>query len=93
MNSITAKEEIGKAINHLVFELSKTSTGRANPQLIRGIKINYYDTLTPIEELANISVPEAQQLLIKPFDATTVRDIIKAITHAQLGINPVDEGS
>ncbi len=61
--------------------------------MIRGIKINYYDTLTPIEELANISVPEAQQLLIKPFDATTVRDIIKAITNAQLGINPVDEGS
>lgn len=87
------EEEIEKAINHLVFELSKTSTGRANPQLIRGIKINYYDTLTPIEELANISVPEAQQLLIKPFDATTVRDIIKAITNAQLGINPVDEGS
>ncbi|MBD4758524.1 ribosome recycling factor, partial [Xanthomonas citri pv. citri] len=68
------EEEIDKAINHLVFELSKTSTGRANPQLIRGIKINYYDTLTPIEELSNISVPEAQQLLIKPFDATTVRD-------------------
>ncbi|WP_027334586.1 ribosome recycling factor [Mycoplasmopsis felifaucium] len=87
------EEETEKVLNHYVFELSKISTGRANPQLIKGLKVMYYDTLTPLEELANISVPEAQQLLIKPFDQTCVRDIIKAITNASLGVNPVDEGS
>ncbi|WP_338822642.1 ribosome recycling factor [Mycoplasmopsis felifaucium] len=87
------EEETEKVLNHYVFELSKISTGRANPQLIKGLKVMYYDTLTPLEELANISVPEAQQLLIKPFDQTCIRDIIKAITNASLGVNPVDEGS
>lgn len=87
------EEETEKVLNHYVFELSKISTGRANPQLIKGIKVMYYETLTPLEELANISVPEAQQLLIKPFDQTCIKDIIKAITIASLGINPVDEGS
>ncbi|WP_406617125.1 ribosome recycling factor [Mycoplasmopsis adleri] len=87
------EEETEKVLNHYVFELSKISTGRANPQIIRGIKVMYYDSLTPLEELANISVPEPQQLLIKPFDQTSVKDIVKAISLAGLGINPVDEGS
>lgn len=86
------EEEAEKAIDHLTFEFSKLSTGRANPQLVKKIKINYYDTLTPIEELASITVPEAQQLLIKPFDITCIRDIVKSITNASLGLNPVDEG-
>ncbi|WP_029513291.1 ribosome recycling factor [Mycoplasmopsis primatum] len=87
------EEESEKAINHLTFELSKISTGRANPQIIKGVKVNYYDSLTPLEELASISVPEPQQLLIKPFDISSVKDVIKGITNASLGINPVDEGS
>ncbi|MGV2392542.1 UNVERIFIED_CONTAM: ribosome recycling factor [Campylobacter lari] len=85
-------DEASKAINHFVFELSKISTGRANPQIIKGVKVNYYDTLTPLEELANISVPEPQQLLIKPFDISCIKDIVKGLTNANLGLNPVDEG-
>ncbi|ADE20011.1 ribosome recycling factor [Mycoplasma crocodyli] len=81
-----------KAINHYKFELSKMSTGRANPQIIKGIRVTYYDTPTPLEELSNISVPEPQQLLIKPYDISSVRDIVKALTNANLGILPVDEG-
>ncbi|MBZ4195464.1 ribosome recycling factor [Mycoplasma sp. 1331] len=87
------EDDSEKIINHLNFELSKISTGRANPQLIKGIRVNYYDAPTPLEELASISVPEAQQLLIKPYDISCIRDIIKSITNASLGINPVDEGN
>ncbi|VEU75681.1 ribosome recycling factor [Mycoplasmopsis maculosa] len=86
------EEESEKTLNHFVFELSKISTGRANPQIFKGVRVNYYDALTPLEELANISVPEPQQLLIKPFDMSSVKDIIKALTLANLGVNPIDEG-
>ncbi|WP_029905420.1 ribosome recycling factor [Mycoplasmopsis opalescens] len=79
-------------IDHYAFELSKISTGRANPQVVKGIRIDYYDTMTPLEEIANITIPEPQQLLIKPYDATTTKLIAKAIMNANLGVNPVDEG-
>ncbi|WLP85725.1 ribosome recycling factor [Mycoplasma seminis] len=87
------EERCDKAVSHYRFELSKISTGRANPQIIKGVRVNYYDTLTPLEELANISVPEPQQLLIKPYDVTSIREINKALEKANLGILPVDEGS
>lgn len=86
-------EHSDKAISHYKFELSKISTGRANPQIVKGIKVDYYGIMTPLEELANISVPEPQQLLIKPYDISSVKDIAKALLNANLGINPVDEGN
>ncbi|APJ38305.1 ribosome recycling factor [Mycoplasmopsis pullorum] len=86
-------EKSEKAINHFRFEISKISTGRANPQIIKGIRVDYYGTPTPLDELANISVPEPQQLLIKPYDQSSVRDVVKALTNANLGIMPVDEGN
>ncbi|VEU70039.1 ribosome recycling factor [Mycoplasmopsis glycophila] len=87
------EEKVEKAISHYRFELSKISTGRANPQIIKGIRVNYYDVMTPLEELVNISVPEPQQLLIKPYDITSVKEILKALDKANLGITPVDEGN
>ncbi|WP_027121108.1 ribosome recycling factor [Mycoplasma leonicaptivi] len=87
------EDKCEKAIQHYKFEISKISTGRANPQLIKGIKVNYYDSLTPLEEISNISVPEPQQLLIKPYDLLSVKEIYKAIEKANLGIQPVDEGN
>ncbi|MCU4706408.1 ribosome recycling factor [Mycoplasma sp. CSL7503-lung] len=87
------EEKNEKAIQHFKFEMSKLSTGRANPQIIKGVRINYYDTPTSLEELANISVPEPQQLLIKPYDLTSVKEITKALEKANLGILPVDEGN
>ncbi|MEI2462301.1 ribosome recycling factor [Mycoplasmopsis felis] len=82
-----------KAINHFKFEMSKISTGRSNPQIIKGIKINYYDSLISLDEIANISIPEPQQLLIKPYDITSVKDIAKSIEKANIGVLPVDEGN
>ncbi|QSF13658.1 ribosome recycling factor [Mycoplasma sp. Mirounga ES2805-ORL] len=86
------EDEAQKAIDHYAFELSKLSTGRANPQIIRGIKVNYYDTLTPLEELASVSVPEPQQLLIKPYDASVVNELCKVIQNSNLGVSPINEG-
>lgn len=85
-------EQCEKAISHFKFELSKISTGRANPNLIRGIKIMYYETLTPLEEISSIAVPEPQQLLIKPYDISTTADINKALLAANLGVSSVNEG-
>ncbi|MCU9932610.1 ribosome recycling factor [Mycoplasmopsis cynos] len=87
------EEKSEKPINHFKFEMSKISTGRANPQIIKGIKVLYYESMTPLEELSNISVPEPQQLLIKPYDITSIKDICKAMEKANLGIMPVDEGN
>ncbi|WP_435129581.1 ribosome recycling factor [Mycoplasma sp. 6243] len=87
------QEKSEKAISHFKFEMSKISTGRANPQLIKGIRVNYYDVPTPLDELANISVPEPQQLLVKPYDMGSVKEIAKALDKANLGITPIDEGN
>ncbi|KKB26676.1 Ribosome recycling factor [Mycoplasmopsis meleagridis] len=87
------EEECEKALDHYVFELSKISTGRANPQIIKGIKINYYETLTPLEELSNISVPEPQQLLIKPYDSSITKEIVKAILLENFNLAVADEGN
>ncbi|QGZ97194.1 ribosome recycling factor [Mycoplasma sp. NEAQ87857] len=87
------EEKCEKAISHYRFELSKISTGRANPQIVKGVRVMYYDTQTPLEELANISVPEPQQLLIKPYDITSIKEIVKALDKANLGVLPIDEGN
>jgi ribosome recycling factor len=79
----------------LVFidkQLSRISTSGANPQLINVLNIMYYDELTPISELCSITIPEPQQLLVKPFDKETVKDIYKIIEKQNYSISLVDEG-
>lgn len=87
-----AKDEMKNAIESYQLNLNKISTGRANPQVLNGIKVSYYETPTPLNEIASISVPEPRQLLIKPFDQSVNRDIVSAINQASLGLNAVDEG-
>ncbi len=72
--------------------LTTIRAGRANPALVNGIMVEYYGVSTPIQSLANITVPEARQLLIKPFDRSCVKDIEKAIQEANIGINPTNNG-
>jgi ribosome recycling factor len=79
----------------LVFidkQLSRISTSGANPQLINNLNILYYDELTPIGELSSITIPEPQQLLVKPFDKETSKDIYKMIEKQNYSISLVDEG-
>lgn len=80
------------ALEIMDTRLSSIRAGRANPALVQGINVEYYGTPTPIQSLANITVPEAKTLMIKPFDRGCLKDIVKAIQEANLGINPTDNG-
>ena len=80
------------AIKSLTDDLASIRTGRANPSLVERLTINYYDTPTPLMQLASISVPEPRSLMIKPFDASTLKEIEKAIQASDLGLNPNTDG-
>lgn len=81
-----------KALNHLREQLKKIRTGRASTALVEGIRIDYYGTMTPIGQMAQISIPEPRQILIKPFDASSLKELIKAVSQADLGASPQNDG-
>lgn len=81
-----------KTIENLDIKFLNIRAGRANPAMLNGINANYYGTPTPIVSLANITVPEARQLMIKPFDKGALKDIERAINEANIGITPVNNG-
>ena len=81
-----------EAIETLEKRLTTVRAGRANPSMLSGIMVEYYGSPTPIASVANITVPEARQLFIKPFDKSTLKDIEKAIQEANLRINPTNNG-
>lgn len=87
-----AETRMSGAIKSLADDLAAIRTGRANPSLVERLTINYYDTPTPLMQLASISVPEPRSLMIKPFDATTLKEIEKAIQSSDLGLNPNTDG-
>lgn len=80
------------ALEVMESRLNTIRAGRANAAMLNGIMVDYYGNLTPIQSLANITVPEAKTLMIKPFDKGCLKDIVKAIQEANLGINPTDNG-
>ena len=81
-----------KAIESLEGRLKKINAGRANPSILDGVMVNYYGSPTPLKSLVTISVPEARQLLIKPFDKSSLSSIEKAIFEADLGYTPNNDG-
>lgn len=81
-----------KAIETMDSRLLNIRAGRANPSMLNGIQAEYYGTSTPIQSLANITVPEARQLFIKPFDKSALKEIERAINEANLGITPTNNG-
>ena len=81
-----------KAIETMDSRLLNIRAGRANPAMLNGIMAEYYGTPTPIQSLANITVPEARQLFIKPFDKSALKEIERAINEANLGITPTNNG-
>ena len=87
-----AERRMRSAILSLQEDLSGIRTGRANPGLVEKLSIEYYGSPVPLLQLASISVPEPRQLLIKPFDATSIKDIEKAILASQLSLTPVNDG-
>ena len=86
------EEELSKAVNHYEMELASVRAGRANPHILDKILVDYYGTPTPIQHMANVSVPEARQLLISPWDISNVKSISKAILASDLGLTPTDDG-
>jgi ribosome recycling factor len=86
------EDQMNKSVQFLEKELHKLRTGKATPQMLEGIKINYYGTLTPIEQTANITTPDARQIIIQPWDKSIISDIDKAIMAANIGLNPKNEG-
>lgn len=80
------------AISHLEKEFQKIRTGKASPQMLDGIKLDYYGSLTPLDQLANINTPDAKQIVIQPWDKSTLIPIEKAIMAANLGFNPKNDG-
>ena len=87
-----AEMEMMSAIESLEQRLITVRAGRANASMLNGIMVDYYGTPTQINSLANITVPEARQLFIKPFDKSVLKDIERAINEANIGITPTNNG-
>lgn len=87
------KEKMGGSIESLRRSFQKIRTGRATPDLLDGISIDYYGTPTPLAQVGNISVPEARMLVIQPWDKGVLGDIEKAIYAADIGITPQNDGN
>ena len=87
-----AEKRMEKAVSVLANNLAGIRTGRANPGLVESIKVEVYGSFTPLKQLASIGTPEPQQILIRPYDATTIKEIEKAIVASDLGFNPQSDG-
>ena len=87
-----AEERMEKAIGVLTNNLSGIRTGRATPGLVDSLKVDVYGSSTPLKQLASIGVPEPQQIVIRPYDASTIKEIEKAIVGGDLGLNPQNDG-
>lgn len=88
-----AELKMDTAVSHTREQFAKIRTGRANPQLVTDLPVEYYGTKTPLQQLAGISVPEARMLVINPYDAAALKEIERAVASADLGLNPTNDGS
>ena len=86
------KESMGKTVEALKRELQRIRTGRASLSVLDGIKVDYYGTPTPLNQMATLAIPESQQITIQPWDASVIKDIEKAILKSDLGLTPSNDG-
>jgi ribosome recycling factor len=89
---MNTETKMKQTIENLKSRLVTIRAGRANPSMVSNIMVDYYGVPTPIQSLANITVPEAKELFIKPYDRSTLKEIEKAINAANLGISPTNNG-
>ena len=87
------EEKMSKSIDVLQEDFASIRAGRANPHLLDKIKVDYYGTPTPIQQVSNISVPEARIILITPWEKTLLKEIERSINQADIGINPTNDGT
>lgn len=90
---LAAEEKMSKAIEAAKGDLGSIRTGRAAPSMFAKIMLDYYGALTPLSQLASISIPEARMAIIKPYDATQLAGIEKAVRDSDLGVNPTNDGT
>ena len=86
------KEQMQESINHLELNLSKIRAGKASPQMLRSVVVDYYGSVTPLSQTANVATPDSQTITIQPFDKTIIPLIEQAIIDAQLGFTPSNNG-
>lgn len=87
------EEKMEKAVEHLKDELANIRAGRANPAILNKVMVDYYGTPTPINQVGSISVPEARQILVTPWDKSMLGSVERALQKADLGINPLNDGN
>ncbi|MBC7075074.1 MAG: ribosome recycling factor [Syntrophomonadaceae bacterium] len=87
------EEKMKKTIDYFMKELATLRAGRANPAMVDRLMVNYYGEPTPLNQLANITVPEARLIVIQPWDKNSISDIEKAIMKSDLGVNPTNDGN
>ena len=92
MDYTNIEEKMDKAINMLSEKFAEVRAGRANPAILNKVKVDYYGTPTPINQMAGISVPEARLIVIQPWDLSQIKEIEKAIITSDIGINPNNDG-
>ncbi|WLR52369.1 ribosome recycling factor [Bacillus tianshenii] len=88
-----SSDKMDKAIQAFRRELSTVRTGRANPAILDKVQVEYYGAMTPLNQLATISTPEARLLVVTPFDKSSIGEIEKAIQKAELGLTPSNDGN
>lgn len=88
----SSKQDMEKALSFLKNEYQTLKAGRANPHILNKIFVDYYGTMTPINQMGNVSVPEARVLMISIWDQSQLKNITKAIQQADIGVNPIDDG-
>ena len=86
------RDRMGKSIDALENELKRVRTGRASLNILDGIRVDYYGTQTPLNQMASLSVPESRLIVIQPWDATVIKDIEKALLKSDLGLTPSSDG-
>lgn len=90
---LDAEERMQKSLDNLIEEFVTIRAGRANPGVLNKVQVEYYGTPTPIQQMANVSVPEARVLVIQPWDRSAIKEIERAIQASDIGINPSNDGS
>jgi ribosome recycling factor len=87
-----ARESMTKALNHVSHELTKIRAGKANPTMLDGLMVSYYGAMTPLQQVASVTTPDARTLFVKPWEKGMIPEIEKAIINGNLGLNPQNDG-
>ncbi|MCX7930777.1 MAG: ribosome recycling factor [Chlorobi bacterium] len=87
------QQRMSKAVEHLQHQLARVRTGRASVALLDGVRVNYYGTPTPLQQVGSISIPEPRLIVIQPWERSMLAEIEKAIKASDLGLNPTNDGA